>query len=418
MANSGYQPKTALGRFFDSRLPVARLVHDQFVAFPTPRNLNLWYSFGAILGAFLIIQILTGIVLAMHYIPEAGLAFASVEAIEREVNYGWLLRSMHATGASIFFLAVYIHLFRGLYYGSYTAPREIVWVIGVLIYLLMVATAFLGYVLPWGQMSYWAATVITSLFGSLPVVGDSLTNWLWGDFAVGGATLTRFYALHYLFPFLICLLVAAHLWALHQVGNGNPAGIDVKGPQDTLPFHPYFTIQDGFAVAAFLVVYAGLVFFAPDAFTNPDNYIPADPMVTPAEIRPDWYFLPYYAMLRAVPFKLLGVAVMFGAFASPLFAPWLDAAKTRSCRYRPLMVLFFWGFVAACLALGYVGSQTADATIRLGGMEMPLVWLGRLATLYYFAYFWVAMPVVSRIEVPLKTPATIAEPVLKTGETP
>ena len=415
MADTGYQPKTALGRFFDARLPVARLVHDQFVVFPTPRNLNLWYSLGAVLGAFLIIQILTGIVLAMHYIPEASLAFASIETIERDVNYGWLLRSLHATGASMFFLAVYIHLFRGLYYGSYKAPREIVWVIGVLIYLLMVATAFLGYVLPWGQMSYWAATVITSLFGSLPLVGDSLTNWLWGDFAVGGATLTRFYALHYLFPFLICLLVAVHLWALHQVGNGNPAGIDVKGPQDTLPFHPYFTVQDGFAVALFLVVYAGLVFFAPDAFTNPDNYIPADPMVTPAEIRPEWYFLPYYAMLRAVPYKLLGVAVMFGAFASPLFAPWLDAAKTRSCRYRPLMVLFFWGFVAACLVLGYVGSQTADATIRLGGMEMPLVWLGRLATLYYFAYFWVVMPVLARVEVPLKTPATIAEPVLKEG---
>lgn len=411
-----YVPKTAVGRFFDARLPVFRLAHDQFVSFPTPRNLNFWYCFGAILLFLIAMQALTGIVLAMHFVPGPDQAFASVDAIDREVRFGWLIRSVHATGASMIFLALYIHMFRGLYYGSHKAPREIVWILGILIYIVMVATAFLGYVLPWGQMSYWAATVITSVFGSLPVVGEALTHWLWGGFAVGGPTLTRFYALHYLMPFVLIALVGLHVWALHVVGNNNPLGVEAKAPRDTLPFHPYFTVKDLLFVVLFLIVYAAFVFYAPDAFTSPDNSIPADPMVTPAEIQPEWYLLPYYAMLRAIPLKLVGVLVLFGAFVTPLFAPWLDTSKVRSCRFRPLMKLFFWGLIAACVALGYVGSQSADAVVRLGVLDVPLVWLGRVATLYYFAHFWVVMPVLGRIETPLPVPESILSPRRKPAE--
>lgn len=410
---STYQPTTAVGRFFDSRLPLPRMVHDQFITFPTPRNLNIWYTFGAILAVFLVLQIVTGIVLAMHYVADEKLAFASVETIMRDINYGWLIRSMHATGATALFFALFVHLLRGIYYGSHKAPREIVWIIGVLIYIVMVATAFLGYVLPWGQMSYWAATVITSVFGSIPVIGETLTHWLWGGYAVGGPTLTRFYALHYLLPFVIFALVALHIWALHAVGNNNPLGIDTKGPADTLPFHPFFTIRDGVAVLVFLIVYAVFVFYAPEAFGNPDNAIPANPLVTPAELTPEWYLRPYYAMLRAIPFKLMGVIVLFGAFVTPLFAPWLDYGKVRSCRFRPLMKLFFWGFVAACLMLGYAGSQPVDGVIHLGVVSLPLVWLARLATLYYFGFFWVVMPVLSKIEKTLPVPVSIATPVLE-----
>lgn len=409
-----YQPKTALGRFFDSRLPLPRVVHDQFIAFPTPRNLNIWYTFGAILSVFVVLQIVTGLVLAMHYIPDATKAFASVVAITRDVNYGWLLRSMHATGATAIFFALYVHLLRGIYYGSHKAPREIVWIIGVLIYIVMVATAFLGYVLPWGQMSYWAATVITSVFGSLPLVGEAMTHWLWGGYAVGAPTLTRFYTLHFVLPFIILALVALHIWALHAVGNNNPAGIDTKGPGDTLPFHPFFTMRDGVAVTLFLIVYAVFVFYAPEAFASPDNAIPANPLVTPAELTPEWYLRPYYAMLRAIPFKLMGVIVLFGAFVSPLFAPWLDYGKVRSCRFRPLMKLFFWGFVASGVILGYVGSEPADGVLQIGAVSVPLIWLGRLATLYYFAFFWVVMPVLSKIEKTLPVPVSIARPVLET----
>lgn len=411
-AGKRYIPKSAVGRFLDARLPFPRLVHDQFVTYPTPRNLNFWYTFGSVLAAFLVLQMLTGIVLAMHYIPQSDLAFASVAAIDRDVHYGWLIHSMHATGASMIFVALYVHLLRGLYYGSHKAPREVVWIIGILIYVMMVSTAFLGYVLPWGQMSYWGATVITSLFGAVPGVGETLSRWLWGDFAMGGATLTRFFALHYAFPFIILGLVGLHVWALHAVGNNNPVGIAVKGPGDTLPFHPYFTIRDLLSVCLFFIVFAGIVFFVPDALFNPDNATPANPLVTPPEIQPEWYLLPYFAMLRAIPDKLLGVAVMLGAFATPLFAPWLDTSKVRSCRFRPLMKLFFWGFTLSVVALGYVGSRAADAVWQFGIVSMPLVWIGRLATLYYFAYFWVAMPLIGRIEKTLPLPDSIAKPVL------
>jgi len=315
---------------------------------------------------------------------------------------------MHSNGASMFFLAVYIHMFRGLYYGSYKAPRELIWIIGVLIYLLMMATAFFGYVLPWGQMSFWGATVITNLFSAIPVVGNHIATWLWGDFAVGDATLNRFFSLHYLLPFIIAGVVGLHIWALHVPGNNNPLGIDVKSPQDTVPFHPYYTVKDAFYLTLFVILFAGFVFFAPDFFGNPDNYQPANPLVTPPDIVPEWYLLPFYAMLRSIPNKLLGVIVMAGALVTLVFLPWLDTSRVRSCRFRPLMKQFFWAFVVACVLLGYCGSQGVDAAVA----GIPLVWVARIASLYYYAFFWLILPIVGLIETPKKLPASIAQSVL------
>jgi ubiquinol-cytochrome c reductase cytochrome b subunit len=411
---STYVPKSGFERWLDTRLPIVRLMHDTMLTFPTPRNLNFWYTFGGILTVCLLVQIVTGIVLAMHYAANAGLAFDSVEDIMRNVNYGWLIRDIHATGASMFLLAVYIHMFRGLYYGSYKAPREVLWILGVVIYILMMATAFFGYVLPWGQMSFWGATVITSLFSSLdqivPHMGSAITTWLWGGFAVGNATLNRFFSLHYLLPFIIAAVVGLHIWALHVPGNNNPLGIDVKGPQDTLPFHPYYTTKDAFYLCLFILVFAAIVFYAPDFFMNPDNNIPANPLVTPPDIVPEWYLLPFYAMLRSVPQKLLGVLVLVGAIVTLLFIPWLDTSKTRSCRFRPLMKQFFWAFAVDCVILGYCGSQGADAMLL--HTSIPLVWVARLGTLYYFGFFWVLMPVIGWIEKPKKLPPSIAQSVL------
>ena len=409
---STYVPATGFTRWLDKRLPILRLTHDQLIVFPTPRNLNIWYTFGVILTFFLGVQIVSGIVLAMHYVASADLAFNSVEKIMRDVNYGWLIRYMHANGASMFFLAVYIHMFRGLYYGSYKAPREVLWILGMLIYVLMMATAFFGYVLPWGQMSFWAATVITNLFSAIPYVGDAVTTWLWGGFAVGDATLNRFFSLHYLLPFAIAAVVILHIWALHVPGNNNPLGIDVKGPQDTVPFHPYYTMKDAFYLSLFLILFAGFVFFAPDFFGNPDNYTQANPLVTPPEIVPEWYLLPFYAMLRAIPQKLIGVLVLFGALVTPFLVPWLDTSKVRSCRFRPLMKQCFWLFVLDCVLLGYAGSQSTDAALALGAVQVPLLWLARLGTAYYFAYFWVLMPLVGLIEKPKPVPESIAKSVL------
>ncbi len=410
--NSTYVPATGFTRWLDKRLPILRLTHDTMTTFPTPRNLNVWYTFGAILTFFLGLQIVSGVVLAMHYVPSADLAFNSVEKIMRDVNYGWLIRYLHANGASMFFLAVYIHMFRGLYYGSYKAPREVLWILGMLIYVLMMATAFFGYVLPWGQMSFWGATVITSLFSAIPYVGDAITTWLWGGFAVGDATLNRFFSLHYLLPFAIAAVVGLHVWALHVPGNGNPLGIDVKGPQDTVPFHPYYTMKDAFYLSLFLILFAGFVFFAPDFFGNPDNYTQANPLVTPPEIVPEWYLLPFYAMLRAIPDKLIGVLVLVGALVTPFLVPWLDSSKVRSCRFRPLMKQCFWLFVLDCVLLGYAGSQTADAALHLGAMQLPLVWLSRLGTAYYYGYFWVLMPLLGFIEKTKPLPESIAKSVL------
>ncbi|GAA0575031.1 cytochrome b [Rhizomicrobium electricum] len=417
---SSYVPKTGFTRWLDQRLPIIRLVNDSFVTYPTPRNLNFWYVFGGILAVMLVVQIVSGIVLSMHYVPNADLAFGSVEQrIMREVNYGWLLRYIHANGASMFFLAVYVHIFRGLYYGSYKAPREILWILGVFIYLLMMATAFFGYVLPWGQMSFWGATVITSLFSAIdqviPNLGTAITHWLWGDFAVGDATLNRFFSLHYLLPFVIAGVVGLHIWALHVPGNNNPLGIDVKGPQDTVPFHPFYTVKDGFYMVLFFIVFLGFVFYAPNFFGNPDNYIQANPLVTPPDIVPEWYLLPFYAMLRAIPSKLIGVLVLVGSLLTLLVVPWLDTSKVRSCRFRPLMKQLFWVFVADCLLLGYVGSQTADAAWHFGEAELPLVWLARLGTLYYFGFFWVLMPWIGKKEVTRPLPESIAQSVLAKG---
>jgi ubiquinol-cytochrome c reductase cytochrome b/c1 subunit len=404
---STYQPKTGFERWLDSRLPVARVMHDQFMVFPTPRNLNYWWTFGGILTFMLIAQIATGIVLAMHYVPTPEHAFDSVEKIMRDVNWGWFLRYAHAVGASMFFFAVYIHLLRGMYYGSYKAPREVLWIIGVLILFAMIATAFMGYSLPWGQMSFWAVTVITNLFSSLdmviPGLGTTLVQWIWGGFSVGAPTLNRLYALHYLLPFVIFGLVILHVWALHVPGNNNPTGIDVKSPKETVPFHPYYTIKDGFALVVFVLLFAAVVFYAPDWLGHPDNYIPANPLQTPPHIVPEWYFLPFYAILRAIPNKLLGVIALASSIGILFFIPWLDTSKVRSTSYRPIYKWFFWAFVLTAIALGYLGSQPPEG--------MYLIF-GRILTAYYFAFFLIIMPVVGLIETPKRLPGSITEAVL------
>jgi len=404
---STYEPKSRFAKWMDARLPIGRLMHTQFVDFPTPRNLNYWWTFGSILTFFLMAQIVTGIVLAMHYQPSAAEAFDSVEAIRRDVNYGWLMRNLHAVGASMFFLAAYIHIFRGLYYGSYKAPREVLWIIGVLIFLTMMATAFMGYSLPWGQMSFWAVTVITNLFSSLDSIykglGTAIVEWLWGGYAVSGVTLTRFYSLHYLLPFVIAGLVGLHLWALHLVGQNSPVGLDVKTPSDAVPMHPYATSKDAVGMFAFLILFAWFVFFLPDYLGHPDNYIPADPMVTPPHIVPEWYFLPYYAILRAIPSKLFGVIAMFSSIAVLFFVPWLDTSRVRSTKYRPIYRWFFWLFAFTCVALGYLGSKPPD--------EIYVFW-ARIFTTYYFAHFLLVLPIVGLLEKPRPLPGSITEAVL------
>jgi ubiquinol-cytochrome c reductase cytochrome b subunit len=404
---STFRPHNRFEEWFDARLPVQRVMHDQFVTFPTPRNLNYWWTFGGILTFMLVAQIATGVVLAMHYVPTPEGAFISVETIMRDVNWGWLLRYSHAVGASLFFLAVYIHTFRGLYYGSYKAPREVLWILGVIILLLMIATAFMGYALVWGQMSFWAVTVITNLFSSLdaviPGLGTKLVQWIWGGFAVGGPTLNRLYALHYLFPFIVSGVVMLHIWALHVPGNNNPAGIEVKTKRDVVPFHPYYTTKDGFALVLFLILFAGLVFYAPNLLGHTGNYIPANPLQTPAHIVPEWYFLPFYAILRAIPSKLVGVIALMASIGILAFVPWLDTSKVRSTRYRPLYKWFFWLFVVTCVVLGYLGSQQPEGWY---------LFFGRVLTAYYFGFFLVVMPVVGWIERPRQLPGSITEAVL------
>jgi len=362
-------------------------------------------DFGGILTFVLMVQIITGIIAAMHYVPSVDMAFESVERLMRDVNYGWLMRYTHAVGASLFFLAVYVHIFRGLYYGSYKAPREVLWILGVIILILMMATAFMGYSLPWGQMSYWAVTVITNLFSSLdqiiPGLGTTLVQWIWGGFSVGDPTLNRLFSLHYLFPFLIAACVGLHIWALHVPGNNNPTGVAVKDvKKETVPFHPYMTVKDGFALTIFMIVFAYFVFYMPNYLGHADNYIPADPLVTPAHIVPEWYFLPFYAILRAVPDTLGGVILLFGSILVLFFVPWLDTSRVRSTSYRPLYRPFFWLFVFTCIALGYLGAKPAE-----GGYLIAT----RLFTAYYFIHFLVVMPVVGIIERPKQRPGSIAE---------
>jgi ubiquinol-cytochrome c reductase cytochrome b/c1 subunit len=400
---SSYVPGSRFAKFMDERLPLMRMMHGQFVDFPTPRNLNYMWTFGGILMFCLVTQIVTGIVLAMHYVPSATEAFDSVEALRRDVNYGWLIRNIHAVGASMFFLAVYLHIFRGLYYGSYKAPREVLWILGVFIYLAMMATAFLGYTLPWGQMSFWGATVITNFFSAIPVVGKGVVEWLWGGYAVTGVTLNRFFSLHYLLPFVIAGLVILHVWALHVAGQNNPTGLDVKSKADTLPMTPYAIMKDIFALAVFTMLFAWFVFFVPDYLGHADNYNEANALVTPPHIVPEWYFLPFYAILRAVPSKLGGVMLMFAAVAILAFVSWLDFSRVRSTKYRPVYRWFFWLFVVTCLALGYLGAMPAEGAY--------VTW-SRVFTAYYFIHFLVVMPVVGLIETPKKLPRSIAESVL------
>ena len=409
--------------WIDSRLPVFTLIKAEYGVFPTPRNFNYFWNFGAIAMVMLVTMILTGIFLAMNYAATTADAFDSVERIMRDVNGGWLLRYMHANGASFFFIAVYIHIFRGMYYGSYKQPREILWILGVLIFLLMMATAFMGYVLPWGQMSYWGATVITNLFSAIPLVGDSIVTLLWGGFSVDNPTLNRFFALHYLMPFVIFAVVFLHVWALHITGSNNPAGIEPKTKKDTLPFHPYYTMKDSFGIVVFLIIYAYFVFFAPDSLGHPDNYIPADPLVTPAHIVPEWYFLPFYAMLRAITFeigipfteitiisaKLGGVLVMFGSIALLFLLPFLDKHPIRSARYRPLFRIAIIAFLLNFIFLGYIGGQSADAKL----LGVPLSIIGLLCTGYYYGFFLVILPYLNKHEKGRELPPSIHQAVLE-----
>ena len=390
-------------RWIDHRLPIFTFMDHELNEYPTPKNLNYFWNFGSLAGISLVIMIVTGIVLAMSYTPHVDHAFQSVERIMRDVNHGWLIRYIHMNGASFFFIVVFIHIFRGLYYGSYKAPRELLWILGVLILLLMMATAFMGYVLPWGQMSFWGATVITNLFSAIPIVGDSIVTLLWGGFSVDNPTLNRFFALHYLMPFLIVGVVILHLVALHRFGSNNPIGIDPSGPQDTVPFHPYYTIKDFFGLSIFLSLFSAAIFFFPNFMGHPDNYIPANPMQTPAHIVPEWYFLPFYAILRAVPDKLGGVIAMFGAIAVLFILPWLDRSPIRSGNFRPIFRIFFWVFVVDCIALGYLGGMPAEGIY---------VVLSRVATAWYFLHFLAILPLLSIIETPRPLPQSLSKSVL------
>lgn len=398
--------------WLDQRLPLPRLLWNSTgPGYPVPRNLNYFYNFGALNGLALVIQIVTGLVLAMHYAANSSIAFDSVEHIMRDVNYGWLFRYAHMNGASLFFVSVYIHIFRGLFYGSYKSPREVVWLLGVVMLLLLMATAFMDYLLPWGQMSFWGATVITGLFGAIPVVGEPIRIWLLGGFTPDNASLNRFFALHYLLPLIIAGVVILHIWALHLKGSGNPTGVEVSEAQDTVPFHPYYTAKDGISVGGFLLVLAVVVFFYPNAFGHPDNYIPANALSTPAHIVPEWYFWPFYAILRSftsdflfVPAKLIGVMAMFSSILLLLFLPLLDPSPVRSGHYRPVFRKFYWfGLVPCVLLLGYCGGAPAEPRYLM---------ISQLATAYYFAHFLIILPLVARLETPLTLPFSITASVL------
>jgi quinol-cytochrome oxidoreductase complex cytochrome b subunit len=460
---STYEPKTGFTKWLDARLPIVRLGADVMLA-PTPKNLNYWWTFGGILAVCLLTQIVTGIVLAMHYVANTTMAFASVERIMRDVDFGWLIRYIHANGASMFFLAVYVHMFRGLYYGSYKAPREIIWILGCVIYLLMMGTAFMGYVLPWGQMSFHGSAVITNLIGAIPLVGPTVKTYLMGGPAIGDATLNRFFSLHYLLPFVIAGVVILHIWGFHHTGNNNPAGVSVKDvKKDTVPFHPYYTVKDGFAILLFFMMFAAFVFFFPNALGHADNYIEANPLATPSHIVPEWYLLPFYAILRAITFdigpipaKLIGVVAMFGSIGILFVLPWLDTSKVRSMRYRPFAQQIFVVFVVACIGLGFCGANnpddlifkfradklavsytdttgdaqsrifdgfdearqfqnslpaTAGASVEISASGFKWLWLSQALAAFYFLYFLVVMPVLGVIEKPKPRPASIAESV-------
>lgn len=411
-----YTPSHPFMKWMDEKLPLPRLVYNSVgTGYPVPRNLNYFWNFGFLAIVCLALQIVTGIVMAMHYAANAAVAFDTIEHTMRDVNWGWLMRYAHANGASAFFVVIYVHIFRGFYYGSYKAPREMVWLLGVVIFLLMMATAFMGYVLPWGQMSFWGAKVITGLFSAIPLVGEPLQQWLLGGFAPDNAALNRFFSLHYLLPFVIVGVVILHIWALHIPGSSNPTGVEVKSESDTVPFYPYYIAKDGWTVGAFAFLFCLVLFFFPNALGHPDNYIPANPMSTPAHIVPEWYFWPFYAILRAftqdflfIPAKLMGVLAMFGAILVWFFLPWLDKSRVRSGSYRPMYKKFFWfGLIPAMAVLFYCGGAPA---------EEPFVMMSQIASLYYFAHFLIILPIISAIEKPLPLPYSITEAVLGKDE--
>ena len=384
--------------WLDYRLPIFSILREALVDHPTPRNLNYWWNFGSLAGIILVIMIVSGLLLSMHYVAQANLAFDSVEHIMRDVNYGWLIRYIHSVGASMFFLIVYIHIARGLYYGSYKSPREVLWWLGIIIFLLMIATAFLGYTLPWGQMSFWGATVITNLFSAIPLIGDNIVTWLLGGFSIDNPTLNRFYSLHFLLPFIIVGVVFLHIVSLHKVGSNNPIGIDLTLKQEKIPFHPYYTIKDFFGFGVFFIIFSIFIFFLPNSLGHPNNYIPADPLITPEHIVPEWYFLPFYAILRAIPFKLLGVLAMLGSILILFVLPWLDTCKVRSCRFRPVYKQFYWIFIFNFIVLGWVGSKVPEGHYLI---------ISRICTTYYFVHFLIILPILGMFEKTLPVPLNI-----------
>ncbi len=418
-----YEPKTGFEKWLHKRLPIVSLLHGTLMI-PTPKNLNWWWIWGIVLAFALVLQIATGVVLAMHYTPDVSLAFASVEHIMRNVNGGAVIRYVHMNGAALFFFAVYIHIFRGLFYGSYKSPREVTWIIGMLIYFLMMATGFMGYVLPWGQMSFWGATVITGLFGAVPFVGEALQTWLLGGPSVDNATLNRFFSLHYLLPFVIAALVVVHIWAFHTTGNNNPTGVDIRTKskaeveKDTLPFWPYFVIKDLFALCVILVLFFAVVGFMPNYLGDPVNYVEANPLVTPEHIVPEWYFLPFYAILRAftadvwlvqlvsfftggiIDAKFFGVLAMFGSIFVMALAPWLDTSSVRSGTYRPMFKWWFYLLVIDFIVLMWCGAQPAE------GIYGTIALIG---SAYWFGYFLIILPLLGVIEKPKTPPTTIEE---------
>ena len=391
--------KGVLG-WVDDRLPIFRMFKYEYLDFQVPRNLNYFWSFGGILAICLILLIITGLTLGFHYKPDAEKAFVSVEHIMRDVNYGWMLRYMHMNLASFFFIAVYLHIFRAMYFGSYKDPRQVMWLIGIIIFFLMTATAFLGYTLPWGQMSLWGATVITNLFSAIPIVGEPIVQWLWGGYSVDDPTINRFYVLHWLLAFVIVGIVVIHVIALHIVGSNNPSGIEPKDTRDTVSFHPYTTAKDFVGMLVFFTIFAAFVFFMPNILGHPDNYIPANPMVTPAHIVPEWYFLPFYAILRAIPDKLGGVLAMVSAIGILALLPWLDRSKVRSLIFRPIQRQWFIIFVLNFMMLTWVGAMPAEGLYVL---------LGRIGTAYWFLYFLVIVPLNSTFEKPKPMPNSIHE---------
>nr|YP_005090356.1 cytochrome b [Phaeodactylum tricornutum]ADY18532.1 cytochrome b [Phaeodactylum tricornutum]QII42437.1 cytochrome b [Phaeodactylum tricornutum] len=366
---------------------VLALMDSHIIHYPTPINLTYAWSFGSLAGICLVIQIISGVFLSMHYTPHIDLAFSSVEYIMRDVKNGWLIRYIHANGASMFFIVVYAHICRGLYYGSYMEPRQFLWCSGVMLLVLMMATAFTGYVLPWGQMSFWGATVITSMVTAIPIAGQPIVEWLWGGFTVGNPTLKRFYSIHFLLPFLIAGVSLLHLTLLHQIGSNNPIGSDTG--VDNVSFYPYFLSKDLFAFSFFLIFFSTFVFYFPNTLNHPDNYVPADPLQTPAHVVPEWYFLPYYAILRSIPHKTGGIAAMGAAIGVLFLIPFINTSYVRNTTYRPIFKFFFWLFIADFAILTWVGQKP----VRNAFIET-----GQIATLYYFSFFLILIPTVGQIE--------------------